>query len=56
MTRKKTAPAEQDATPEAKPKRVALRNTNRANGEVGAIAKPLEKDVAAWLALGWVKA
>ena len=40
----------------AKPKRVKLRNTKAANGTVGAIANPLEKDAAAWLNIGWVKA
>ncbi|MEP1330558.1 hypothetical protein [Pseudophaeobacter sp.] len=37
----------------AKPERVELVNTKRQNGTVGAIARPLEKDVAAWLGKGW---
>ena len=63
MARKKTAPAdqetiEQDAAPEtpkavAKPARVRLKNTKASNGTVGAIATPLQKDAAAWRAIGW---
>lgn len=39
----------------AAPKRVTLRNTKAGNGTVGGIARPLEKDAAAWLAKGWVR-
>lgn len=63
MARKKTAtadqePMEQDAAPKApaKPKRVKLRNTKAANGQIGAIATPLQKDAAAWRAIGWIDA
>lgn len=40
----------------AKPKRVTMRNTKAMNGEIGATATPLEKDVPAWEARGWVRA
>lgn len=36
-------------------KRIKLRNTKRANGQIGGIAKPLAKDVDVWLAKGWVR-
>ncbi len=57
MARKKAAAAAQETTTDAPntPKRVKLRNTKAANGKVGAIAHPLTKDVAAWLAKGWVR-
>lgn len=45
-------------TPEkapAKPKRVAMRNTKASNGAIGAVANPLETDIDAWLARGWVR-
>ena len=53
MARKKTAPAEPKAST---PKRVTLKNTKAGNGAIGAIAKPLQKDAAAWRAIGWVDA
>jgi len=60
MARKKTAPADQDTTktPKIAPlsKRVTLKNTRAGNGAIGAIAKPLQKDAAAWRAIGWVDA
>ena len=60
MPSKTTDQADTDAieTPKApaKPKRVKLRNTKAANGTVGAIATPLEKDAPKWLAAGWVRA
>lgn len=40
----------------AKPKRVKMKNTRPGNGAVGGIASPLEKDVPAWEARGWVRA
>ena len=62
MARRKTAQADDtatatDDTPKAPaaPKRVTLRNTKATNGAIGAIAKPLAKDAAAWLAAGWVR-
>ena len=59
MAKKKTAPAEQEAVEAPKastPKRVTLKNTRAGNGAIGAIAKPLQKDAAAWRAVGWVDA
>ena len=53
MARKKTAPAEPKAST---PNRVTLKNTRAGNGAIGAIAKPLQKDAAAWRAVGWVDA
>ena len=53
MARKKTAPAEPKAST---PKRVTLKNTRAGNGAIGAIAKPLQKDAAAWRAVGCVDA
>lgn len=39
----------------AKPVRVRMVNMNPANGTVGGIANPFEKDVPAWEARGWVR-
>ena len=59
MAKKKTAPAVQEAvelTKAATPKRATLKNTKAGNGAIGAIARPLQKDAAAWRAIGWVDA
>lgn len=51
-------PAQADPKPTQAPKksqRVSVKNTNRANGPIGAIARPLAKDIDVWLAKGWVK-
>ena len=53
MARKKPATADPKAST---PKRVTLKNTNATNGAIGAIAKPLQKDAAAWRAIGWIDA
>lgn len=39
-----------------KPARVSLTNTKRANGKVGAIAKPLASEKETWIAAGWAEA
>ncbi|MFY0682616.1 MAG: hypothetical protein JXR13_18735 [Thalassovita sp.] len=49
MTEKKATPRKSN------PRRVAVVNKHRRNGPIGAQAKPLEKDVNAWLAKGWVR-
>jgi hypothetical protein len=62
MARRKTASADQKAstetkpTPPTKPKRVKMKNTRPGNGVIGGIASPLEKDVPAWEAQGWIRA
>ena len=38
------------------PKRATLKNTKAGNGAIGAIARPLQKDAAAWRAIGWIDA
>lgn len=37
----------------AQPQRVELVNMDKRNGPVGQIARPFEKDAAAWLGKGW---
>jgi hypothetical protein len=39
-----------------KPKRAKLVNADKANGAIGAEARPLEKDAAKWIAKGWKRA
>lgn len=39
----------------ATPRRAELVNTDKRNGPVGQIARPLEKDAAAWLDKGWAR-
>jgi len=60
MAKKKTAPAVQEAIETPKPapipKRATLKNTKAGNGAIGAIARPLQKDAAAWRAIGWIDA
>lgn len=57
MTKKKAATslrAEAGATiGEQKPQRVELVNADKRNGRIGEVARPFEKDVAAWLGKGW---
>lgn len=36
-----------------KPQRAELVNMDKRNGQIGQIARPLEKDAAAWLGKGW---
>ena len=55
MARKKPTTAEPKTTDKT-PNRVTLKNTKPGNGAIGAIAKPLQKDAAAWRAIGWVDA
>ncbi|NKX40345.1 hypothetical protein HGG71_02555 [Rhodobacteraceae bacterium R_SAG2] len=54
MTTKK-APTRKPAAKRApaKPQRAELVNMDKRNGPIGQIARPLEKDVAAWLGKGW---
>ncbi len=54
MTTRKT-PTTKTAAPKAptKPARAELVNMDKRNGPVGQIARPLEKDAAAWLGKGW---
>jgi len=59
MAKKKTASAVQEsveAPKAATPNRATLKNTKAGNGAIGAIARPLQKDAAAWRAIGWVDA
>lgn len=53
MTAKKTTPRPARKAAPQKPKRVELVNTDRRNGVIGEIARPLEKDIDAWLGKGW---
>ena len=55
MARKKPATADPKTTDKT-PKRVTLKNTRAGNGAIGAIARPLQKDAAAWRAIGWIDA
>lgn len=54
MTTKK-APTRKPAAKKAstKPQRAELVNMDKRNGPIGQIARPFEKDVAAWLGKGW---
>lgn len=61
MAQTNTAKADQSATKDtatkpATAKRVRLKNTKAANGKIGDIATPLQKDAAKWRAIGWVDA
>lgn len=43
----------EDAKAANAPERVKMRNTRPGNGQIGAEANPLAKDVATWEANGW---
>ena len=42
--------------PDTTPRRILLINTNKANGDIGATARPFETEIAQWIAQGWTRA
>lgn len=53
MTDETAQEAKQKPRTPKKPQRAELVNTDKRNGKIGQIARPLEKDAPAWLGKGW---